>query len=221
MDSNAKLAETTSLLIKVDPNSPVLKVIGRDGVVVKPGTVFTGFAFDDFATVAMPPDGLAPGTDYFVSVADDRAIAFCADGLPTASCIGGFHYAPGGNASARSGGDDIPAINPCSLWDRGFRPACADPRGMALVEYPDAPFWCDIYLTGVNHPVDGTSKFGVTIADGNDCPKNPTTRKAFKRFDYETANAVMTHHGKSLLSYDEFRAAAFGVTEKSVRTSDP
>ena len=154
-------------------------------------------------------DGLQPGADYAVVMSKDGTpSAVRLDSIPDADCLGrGFHFAPGGNAPARGGGDSIPAINPCSLWDINFRPACPDPRGMVLVQKPGGQFWCDIYLLGVNHTTDGTSKFGVTIADGDDPPGNPATGNHFARLDYETAAAVMKHHGKGLLGLDEFRPA--------------
>ncbi len=213
-------------LIKMDQNSPILKVIDRNTVAIKSGTSFDGDNFPKDLAVMMPAAGLDVGADYGV---------ICGlGGVPQATkivgelsdlCFAGFHYAPGGNATARAGGDDVPAINPFSLWDLNFRPACPDPRGMALVEAKGHKFWCDIYLTGANCAVDGTSKFGTskfgaTIADGNDRPVDPSGKK-YKRFDYETAAAVVAAHGKGLLSLEEFFAAAFGVTEKTACNRDP
>jgi hypothetical protein len=40
-------------------------------------------------------------------------------------------------------------------------------------------------------------------------------------FDYATAVTVMARHGKGLLSFAEFAAAAYGVTEKTAHTGDP
>ena len=211
----------TSQLIKADPASPVLKVIGRDTLVVKAGTSFRGKTFDEDTPVLLPKGGLVTGADYVVALSGE-AIALRLTHLPDDdSYFGGFHFAPGGNAAARAGGDDVPAINPFSLWDVNFRPACKDPRGMVLIELPAGKFWCDIYLTGADCHLDGTSKFGATIADGRDCPINPATGERFKRFDYAAACAVMAHHGKGLLATDEFRAAAEGVTENSAAPRDP
>jgi hypothetical protein len=136
-----------------------------------------------------------------------------------ADVIGGFHFAPGGNAAAIAGGGEGPAINPCSLWDLNFRPACPDPRGMTLVDARAGKFWCDIYLTAADH-LAGTSRFGVAIADGSDLPEQPGGGR-FERFDYAAACAVMKHHGKALLSVEEFFAAAYGVTERTARDGDP
>jgi hypothetical protein len=43
----------------------------------------------------------------------------------------------------------------------------------------------------------------------------------FANLNYDTALAVMNHHGKGLLGTEEFFAAAFGVTERTSRRSDP
>jgi hypothetical protein len=222
MNKQARIEEgPTPILTKADLNSPALKVTGRDSVAIKSGTGFGGDHFPEELEVMMPAGGLEIGADY--------AVICGAGGVPQAVkligempdiCFAGFHFAPGGNAIARAGGDDIPAINPCSLWDLNFRPACADPRGMALVQKPGGQFWCDIYMTGADCAADGTSRFGVTIGDGDDCPKDPKGKR-YKRFDYETAVAVMAAHGKGLLSVEEFFAAAFGVTEKTSRDSNP
>ncbi|OYX80463.1 MAG: hypothetical protein B7Y77_00545, partial [Bradyrhizobium sp. 35-63-5] len=127
---------------------------------------------------------------------------------------------PGGNATARAGGDDVPAINPRSLWDLNFRPASADPRGMTLVDGPRGKFWCDIYLLAKDHLAQGTSQCGTMIADGVEPPQNPDGGY-FSKLDYATAVAAMKHHGKGLLSIEEFFAAAFGVTERTSTNDDP
>ena len=208
-----------SLLDKADLDLPALKATSRTTLVIRAGTVFDGVGFEGDTTVALP-DHLLPGTDYVVVLQDGAAIARPAETVPGNDVLGGFHFAPGGNAEARAGGDDIPAINPCSLWDVRFRPACVDPRGMVLVEKPGGKFWCDIYLTGADCHEGGTSRFGVTIADGDDRPMDPHGKR-YRRFDYETAAAVLLGHGKGLLSLEEFFAAAFGVTERSAAGKDP
>ena len=220
MNGQTILKDPTAMpLIKADPNSPVFKVTGRDGLIIKAGTRIGDLDFPQDKIVTMPGDGLEAGADYAVTIDDGVAAAFRLDAAPVSSSyLGGFHFAPGGNAAARSGGDDIPAINPCSLWDANFRPACKDARGMTLVA--SLKFWADIYLLGVNHLTDGTSKFGVTIADGRDCPLAPNG-EPYSRLDYETAVAVMAHHGKGLMSQGEFEAFAFGVTERTACGTDP
>ena len=224
MNKHANLATAAkSALVKADPNTPALLVTGRDAIAIKPGTIFAGRTFDQDTHVPLPAEGLSPGADYGVVVTADaiklEKLTFAP--LLTGAYIGGFHFAPGGNAAGRSGGDEQPAINPFSVWDVNFRPACDDPRGMVLVEKPGQKFWCDIYLLGTNHLGDGTSKFGATIADGDDPPQKSGTEDCFDGLDYATAVEVMKHHGKGLLSVEEFFAVAFGVTEKTARDKDP
>jgi hypothetical protein len=206
-------------LTKADPASPALIVTGRETIAIKAGTAFNGHAFTEQTPVDL--SGLEPGIDYVIMV-EDGGVGFArciAPPVANVVILGGFHFAPGGNALAREGGDDVPAINPHSLWDQNFRPSCDDPRGMALVDVPGRKFWADIYLLGADH-LDGTSRFGVTIADGNDPPQKPGGGR-YKKLDYETALAVMKHHGKGLLGAEEFFAAAFGVTERTAHRGDP
>lgn len=159
-------------------------------------------------------DEFAGGTDYAVLI-DEGGKPFATpvgENPLNANFVAGFHYAHGGCAADRSGGDAAPAINPYSLWDRDFRPNCPDPRGMALVEAEDGQrVWVDIYLLGVNHKEVGTSRYGEEIADG----------WSLDRLDFKIASGICADHGKRLLTYDEFRIAAFGVTERSSADGDP
>lgn len=160
---------------------------------------------------------LNAGTDYAICLgADGGLVATDWDHL-AGDVVGGFHFAPGGNATGRAGGDSAPTINPFSCWDLGWRPTCPDPRGMACV---DGRFWADIYLTGVNALKDGSSVYGADIADGRSLPVR-ADGKVSPRFDYEVATAVMAALGKTLLSIEDFFAAAFGVTEATSVGSDP
>ena len=199
---------------------PIFRAEGRDRLFLRAGAQIAGAdsRADAEAEIALP--ALAAGMDYLVR-SDAGALVAAPAGADLADAIGGFHFAPGGNASARSGGDDVPAINPFSIWDAGFRPAC-DPRGMALVDLPGGRrLWVDIYLLGVDHARDGTSRHGATIADGYmNKPKKPDGDRQ-NSLDFPTAVDIYAGHGKRLLTYDEFRAAAFGVTEKSSADDKP
>jgi hypothetical protein len=209
-------------LKKADPNLPALVATGAAAISIRAGTIFAGVAFTAETPVRMPGEGLEAGADYAVVLLGNDAAAVKLDGVPSGeTCLGGFHFAPGGNAQGKSGGDDAPAINPFSLWDRNFRPACPDPRGMTLVEMASgAKFWCDIYLLAKEHLLSGTSKFAVTIADGDDAPQDPSGGD-FDVLDFETAVAVLKHHGKGVMGAEEFFAAAYGVTERTAAGSDP
>lgn len=213
-------SDTGAILHKPDAGSPAFKLIGPREIVVKSGVSFRGRTCAVDTPIDLPDDVTA-GQDYGVAVTDNAVEVIKLEAPPDGVYVlGGFHFAPGGNAAARSGGDGVPQISPLSLWDIAFRPACPDPRGMVLVGDEPSRFWCDIYLLGVNHHTDGTSAFGVTIADGRHPPQKPNKGK-FKKFDYATAIAVLAHHGKQLLGIEEFFAAAFGVTERISVGRDP
>ncbi len=172
------------------------------------------------AAVTMPGSATA-GTDYAIWAKTDGTLEATSNHTspPTANArkIGGFHYAPGGNAAAQSGGNTTAQINEYSFWDLKFRPACPDPRGMTLVA---GGFWCDIYLTGVDAITNGTSKYNVTHADGSSPPKVPalfggngsTTYGSLTWFE---ASELARAFGKRPLFQSEFMAAAYGTTEAS------
>jgi hypothetical protein len=161
------------------------------------------------------------GTDYAIW-AETAGTLTCTNNHttpPTANArkIGGFHYAPGGNAADRSGGNTTPYINAYSLWDLKFKPACQDPRGMTLVA---GNFWADIYLLNTDPDTNGTSKYNVTIADGASPPKVPVKfggngTTAYTTLTWWEANEVLAAKGKRSASYQEYAALAFGTTEAS------
>ncbi len=219
--------QVPGLFYKADPDSVTFTKTAAGAISLKAGTKVevAGAVVSFVSDTAVTMPSLTAGTDYAVYVCSDGTVradaSFSAPtGYTTANSrkIGGFHYALG-NLNV----DATPNINAYSLWDLKWRPACADPRGMVLVA---GNFWADIYLLGVNHHTDGTSKAGVTIADGSSPPKvsplfggNGTTD--YGSLTWHEAAEVMASHGKSLLSYGEFSAAAYGVTEASSAGSDP
>ena len=225
---------TTSkgLFFKDDISSVVFTKTGAGTVSIKANTVVvvstTTVTFSSATAVTMPT--LTAGTDYAIYVCTDNSIradaSFTApSGYTTSNSrrIGGFHYAPGGNATGTSGGDTTPAINAYSLWDLKWRPACTDPRGMALVS---DGFWCDIYLLNTDPGANGTSKYNVTIADGSSPPKIPTAfggngSTAYSSLNWWEAEEVLRAYGKAPLTYDEFSAAMYGTTEASGSGTDP
>jgi len=175
------------------------------------------FASD--TVVSMP--SAVTGTDYAIW-AETAGTLTCTNNHTTpptdnARKIGGFHYAPGGNAAARAGGDTTPYINAYSFWDLKFKPACQDPRGMTLVA---GNFWADIYLLNTNPDTNGTSKYNVTIADGASPPKVPVKfggngTTAYTTLTWWEANEVLAANGKRSANYQEYAALAFGTTEAS------
>ena len=137
--------------------------------------------------------------------------------------IGGFHYAPGGNATGTSGGSTTPGINEYSFWDLKFRPVCKDPRGMSLIA---DNFWCDIYLTGVDAITNGSSKYNVEIADGFSPPKIPvmfggTGSSTYGSYTWFQAQELAMYFGKRSMTQQEFMAAMYGTTEANSNGTDP
>lgn len=212
------------LFAKADPTTVAFTKTAAGAASIKAGTKVdvagTLVQFSSATAITMPT--LTAGTDYAIWVKDDGTIQASsshtsAPGAGNWRKIGGFHYAPGGNANAQAGGDTTPAINAYSLWDLKFRPACTDPRGMTLVA---DSFWSDIYLLGVDHLTNGTSKYNVTIADGSSPPKIPTRfggngSTAYSTLNWWEANEVLQSYGKRSPTYDEFAALAYGTTEAS------
>ena len=212
-----------SLPIKIkrpDANSPILfnatsKIIGvRAGTVITIGDIHHTFEEDGIINST----DLDAGCDYAVGINQegDLFIEKTSASPYNNKFFGGFHFAPGGNATANSGGDSIPAINPHSIWDHGFRPINGvddvDPRGMTRVTLDSGhSFWIDIYFLGINHEGRGTSLFGEKIAHG----------RSLDRLNYADATRILASHGKRLPTYDEFRAAAYGVTERSSADRHP
>ncbi|MGI2326153.1 MULTISPECIES: phage major tropism determinant [unclassified Methylococcus] len=174
------------------------------------------------------PESPAPGTDYAIWLSPNGVVQASSNfvtppNTPVDRKIGGFHYAPGGNAPARAGGDTTPKINPYSMWDLNFRPACPDPRGMTLVA---DSFWMDIYLLGVDYLVNGTSKYNVTIADGGSPPKISTKfggngTSVYADGSWHNLGEALRHYGKRHPTPAEAEAAFFGTTEASSLGSDP
>ncbi len=207
-------------------DKPILIVADRDSVSIRAGTIVEiGGVIHRFAEdTPVLLGAMEAGTDYAIMI-DDAGQPFAENvnqQNPLASgYLAGFHFAPGGQAQGIEGGDTTPAINPYSLWNIGFQPACPDPRGMAMIESARGRFWADIYLLGTEHHVQGTSRYGATIADGRDLPMRPDGTGRYKKLDYATATEIVAHHGKRLLGAEEFFAAGYGVKERCSRSKEP
>lgn len=211
------------LFYKVDPETVLFTKTGNGTASIKACKIdVAGKTVEYTSVTAITMPALTNGTDYAVWVKDDATIQASANftsppGAGNWRKIGGFHYAPGGNAAAQTGGNTTPQINEYSFWDLKFRPAAIDPRGMTLVA---GGFWADIYFTGVDHLTNGTSKYNVTMADGSSPPKIPTKfggtgTNAYASMNWWEAAEVLKSHGKRLPTYSEFSALAYGSTEAS------
>lgn len=228
-------------LIKVDPSLPCIIKTGATTLAIKAGThVKIGNAYVSFPlqTAVSMPAVLIPGEDYAVFVHPDGTASAVADPyfdpaeapVPGALKIGGFHYGlvasgttvPGGSFATTGAGmiwtqadvDNIAGINAFSIWDLVYRPKC-DPRGMTR---SDAGFWFDIYFCGTEHITNGTSRYNTDVASGAVLPRKPLIFGGNGAAKYTTltwyeATEIALSHGKRLMSYQEFAAAAYGVTE--------
>jgi hypothetical protein len=179
-------------------------VVGQGVTVIVPGGI-KSFA----ANGAITAISYTAGTDYVVSC---NGTALAIEAYRTGSdVVGGFHYSLAG------------AINPYSIWDTNYKPSALSPRGMVIV---NGNFWADIYLCGVDHYTNGTSKSGVQIADGLSPPKIPSIyggngTTTYATFNWYAACEILAAAGKRMPSYLEFSALAYGVTEQTSRGTDP
>jgi len=230
---------TRGVFEKLDFNSVIFNKTGAGTAEIKSGNYIdvqgTLLYFSSASAISMPT--LVAGTDYFVYVNTSGSVmavtASASWPTPVASppansrLIGGFHYAPGGNAAAQDGGDTTPAINEYSFWDLKWKPVAPDPRGMTLVANR---FWSDIYLLNRDPDTNGTSKNGVAIHDGQTASTttaiipamfggNGTTRYATGSW-WNTAECLSAY-GKRLPRYSEFGSLAYGVKENFSVNADP
>lgn len=222
-----------AVLHKADPWSPFIGLSG--GELYAKADTFVGhnnyiFKYDTNTTIALPT--LAAGDDGFVWIdpngnpfLDLSATAPIGFAMGECRRIGGVHYGPGAmSAGYNLGGNATPQLLAHTIWDEGWRPACPDMRGMGYVG--GATGWVDLYLLGTNWIADGTSRMGATIADGSSPPKKPLDRGGDGSISYASltwfeASEIMRSVGKTLLSYDDFCDAAFGVKEAVARGDDP
>lgn len=211
-------ASSASFLMKEDSRKPAWIVSSglktSQKIAVPVGTTAVEYA-SGFA-VTLPT--LTAGSDYAIyATTDGRLLADLNWSAPSGEAagttrkVGGFHVALTGE------------ILPYSLWDLNYRPKCPDPRGMVCI---NGMFWSDIYLLGVNHHIDGTSRASVTIADGASPPKIPTIyngngSSAYANLTWFVAQDVLQSHGKRCPSWAEFSMLAFGVTEGTSVGTDP
>ncbi len=217
-------AADNRLFTKADSSTPVFTKTGAGTISIKANAqVMVGETLLTWASnTAVVMAALTVGTDYAIYACTDGTVrsdsSFTAPSGYTASNsrkIGGFHYANGDNAAGTAGGNTTANINAYSLWDLKFKPEASDPRGMTLVA---DGLWVDIYLLGVDHYTNGTSKYNVAIADGSSSTKIPAAFGGNGTANYGSltqfeAGEAMAAYGKRLPTYAEFSALAYGTTE--------
>ena len=198
--------------------------LSQDLIVEVGGTVYQ-FSQGDSVTMPSTPSA---GTDLAVWVEPDGTLRasenFTATGDVASGSrqIGGFHYAPGGNASfslnAGDGGT-TPQINEFSFYDLKWKPSVIDPRGLTLVG--DGAFWAGIYHLAADHLAGPPHRHGVNPArDGN--PPNFVDGSG----NYPDAQPMnifesLWYHGFRTPRVEDFQLLAFGTNEEASRGSDP
>jgi len=175
-------------------------------------------------SISMP--SLSAGTDYAIWIAPDGTLeadaSFSTPPTANGRRVGGFHYAPGGNASfdldAGDGGT-TPQINEYSFYDLKWRPSVADPRGLTLVG--DGAFWCGIYHLAGDHLSGPPHRFGVDPARGGNPPD--LVDGSGKYPDAQPMNIFesLWYHGFRTPRVEDFQLLAFGTNEAASRGSDP
>lgn len=220
-----------SLFSKVDISSPCLTRTDLATLSIKAGTaVVVGgqlIQFINQTAVSMPVHDV--GNDYAVYVTWDGRIIASNNFTVPAGCnstnsmrIGGYHYGPGGLATAQSGGDETPQILITSIWDLKYRPACADPRGMSRTPFG----WVMLYPLNTTPHLIGPSAFGAQIADGASRPIRPPSfggngSVTYPDFSRYIATELLGIFGLRLLNQHERAIAAYGVLEACSRGIDP
>ena len=222
---------------KPDPFTPVFTKTGADTAEIRAGTVVEvagiTLAFSSATSVIMPT--LTAGTDYAVYACTDGTVrADASFSAPTGYTtlnsrqIGGFHYALGGNATGlNTGGNSTPQINEFSFWDLKFRPACPDPRGFAFLN--PSLGWVAIYMMNNNPGLNGVSRAGLRIADGENSGSWPVIPAAeggngtatYGNLTWYTANSVLSALGCRLPTFEALMRGAWGVVDQTSRGSDP
>lgn len=219
------------MLTKQDLFSPAFTKTGSFTVSIKAGIEIAGNVFGSLTPITMPMTPVV-GEDYRIFTYVDGTNPYAIDYATSPTnvddiLVGGFHYAPGSNASGwNTGGNATPQINPNSIWDIKFRPNCSNVRGMTLSK--DGKRWVDIYPCGIDHVTNGTSRYNVAIATGDPLyrPKVPTgyaygSVTYVPKTDWLWAARIGNSHGKRLLKYEEFVNDAWGVIEELGRGALP
>jgi hypothetical protein len=179
-------------------------------------------AIPEGTSITMPT--LTAGTDYAIMALDDGTLSAQTSFTPPANGrqVGGFHFAPGGNASfALNAGDGntTPQINEFSFYDLKWRPSVIDPRGLTCVG--NGAFWTGIYFMSANHLTGAVHKHGVNPARDGNPPRlvddsgnypNPSPMNIFE---------ALRFHGFRSPRIEEFQLLAYGTNEEASRGSNP
>ncbi len=173
------------------------------------------------------------GNDYFVYAKSDGTFYLSASDIITSDrLIGGFHYGLVGEAESATGNKteawmvEQRGIWSHSLWDLKFRPNAKSPRGKNLT----GAGWVDIYLADEDIAIRGYSSpwkstgvkakiAGGAASYGRAIPKIPLEfggdgSVTYGKLTWFQAEEIAHSLGMRQLSYGEYSAIAYGVTEK-------
>jgi len=188
------------------------------------GNVFEFSQGDSFIMPSLP----SGGTDLALWVEPDGTLRasenFTATGDIASGSrqIGGFHYAPGGNASfslnAGDGGT-TPQINEFSFYDLKWKPSVIDPRGLTLVG--DGAFWAGIYHLAGDHLAGPPHRHGVNPARGGNPPNLVDGSGNYPDAQPMNIFESLWYHGFRTPRVEDFQLLAFGTNEEASRGSDP
>jgi len=175
-------------------------------------------------SISMPT--LTAGTDYAIWVAPDGTLQasdnFTTPPVANARRVGGFHYAPGGNASFSlnaGDGNTTPQINQFSFYDLNWKPAVPDPRGLTLVG--NGAFWTGIYHMSANHLTGPVHKHGVNPARDGNPPQLVDGSGNYPNASPMNIFEALRFHGFRSPRVEEFQLLAFGTNEAASRGSNP
>ena len=181
-------------------------------------------------SITMP--SLTVGTDYAIWVNPDgtlqAATSFTTPPVAGGRKVGGFHYAPGGNASIdaagnwnnHTGGNTTPQINEYSFYDLKWKPSAPDPRGLTLV---NDSFWTGMYLMSANTTIAPLHKYNVNPArDGNPPQKPYGNGTTYGNSRPMNIFECLAYYGFRAPNHNEFQLLALGVNEqRSIGGSGP
>ena len=204
---------TTATTLYIEVNGFV-KTIPSGTSITMPGSATTG---TDYA-IWCKPDGALEATTNHTSppVAGSRK-------------VGGFHYAPGGNAplsatgdwGTHNGGNTTAQINEYSFWDLKWKPSAADPRGLTLV---NNSFWTGMYLMSNGDGAGPLHRYNVNPCRDGNAPFKPyaTTPTRYSNAIPMNIFEVLAYNGFRAPDVNEFQLLAVGVNEqRSIGGSGP
>jgi len=210
---STKVAWTKTGNGTAETNQDLTVFVGGDAVSVPSGT-----------SIAMP--ALTVGTDYAIWCAPDGTLeadeSYSVAPTTGGRRVGGFHFAPGGNASFEinaGDGNTTPQINEYSFHDLKWKPAAPDPRGLTLVG--DGAFWCGIYHLVQDHLSGPPHRHGVSPARDGNAPQLITGVGNYPDAQPMNLFEVLAYHGLRSPRVENFQLLAFGTNEETSRGSDP